>query len=167
MSGDLPQSVATSASARSIPAPVAVRTASLASRRIVATAVAVGAAGVLGLAARLDPSPAGLGTHEQLNLPACGWIVAGDLPCPTCGMTTSFAHAADGDLLGSFLAQPLGFLLALGTAMALLLGVYVAVTGSAVASILPRLWTRGTAWGIGAVLLCSWLFKIVQYKGLL
>ncbi len=165
MSGETPEPAATSVDG--VPSAAAARPQSVTSRRIAAIAVAIGAAGVLGLAARLDPSPTGVGTHEQLNLPTCGWIMAGDLPCPTCGMTTAFAHAADGHLLTSFLTQPLGFLIALGTAMALLIGAYVAVTGSAVASVLPRLWGRWAPWTIGVVLLGSWVYKVVQYKGLL
>ena len=60
----------------------------------------------------------------------CGWITAMNLPCPTCGMTTAFAHAANGDMLASLGTQPLGFVLAIATAMSLLLGTYVAATGS-------------------------------------
>ena len=42
------------------------------------------------IAAALSPSNAGHGTHRQLGLPACGWQTNMGLPCPTCGMTTSF-----------------------------------------------------------------------------
>ena len=83
---------------------------------MVAAAVALAAAGPLVLAAWLEPAAAGLGTHEQLGLPACGWVAAAGIPCPSCGMTTAFAHAARGDLLGSFLVQPAGAILALAAA---------------------------------------------------
>jgi hypothetical protein len=100
-------------------------------------------------------------------MPACGWITLMDLPCPTCGMTTSFAHAADGHLLASFMAQPLGFLLAIATAMALLLGAYVAITGSRVAGQLGRLWVRGSGWALLAIALAAWGYKVLSYKGVL
>ena len=136
-------------------------------RRAAGGGTALGAAGVLGVAAVLDPAGSGLGTHEQLNLPACGWISLMDLPCPTCGMTTAFAHAADGNLLTSFLTQPLGFLLALATAMALLLGLYIAATGSAVAGVLPSLWGRRMPWILLAILIASWGWKVIAYKEML
>ena len=86
----------------------------VATRRLIALAIAAAAASVLGVAAYLEPSPAGLGTHSQLlNLPSCGWIAAMDIPCPTCGMTTAFSHVADGNLLAAVITQPLGALLAM------------------------------------------------------
>src|ERR1051325_190260 len=78
--------------------------------RLLAALVGVGCLGVLLVAAKLDPSPAGHGTHTQFGLPACGWAVVLGHPCPTCGMTTAFAWAVRGRLVASFLAQPMGFL---------------------------------------------------------
>ncbi len=136
-------------------------------RRILGGLVAVGTAGVLSLAAYLEPAGAGLGTHEQLSLPSCGWITLMDLPCPTCGMTTAFAHAANGDVLAGIAAQPLGFLLAIATAMAFLVGTYVASTGSRMAGQLARLWVRGSGWLLIGIALAAWGYKVISYKGLL
>lgn len=36
-------------------------------------------------------------------------------PCPTCGMTTAFAHTVRGHGLRAFWAQPAGFVLAVAT----------------------------------------------------
>ena len=140
---------------------------SAARRRVIGAIVAAVALAVLLVASYLEPSPNGIGTHERFNLPPCGWIVLMDLPCPTCGMTTAFAHAADGHLLRGLLTQPLGFLMALGTAMALLLGAYVAATGSRVASVLTRLWGRRTGWLLAGLVLVSWGYKVLSYKGFL
>jgi hypothetical protein len=90
-----------------------------------------------------------------------------DLPCPTCGMTTAFAHAADGHLLAAFHAQPFGGLVALATAMALLVGVHVALTGSRVERVLKRLWGRRAGWALIAIIIGAWLYKVITYKGLL
>ena len=136
-------------------------------RRLIAVAVTVAAATILGLAAYLEPSPTGLGTHTQLSMPTCGWIVTMDLPCPTCGMTTAFAHAANGNVLGSLAAQPLGALLALGTAMTLLMAGYVAITGSMIGSIVATLWSRRVAWILALVAASAWAYKVLVYKGLL
>jgi hypothetical protein len=136
-------------------------------RRIVGAAIAVPAAAVLFLAAWLTPSSAGLGTHEQMGLPACGWVTLMDIPCPTCGMTTSFSHAADGNLWQSFLTQPVGFVLAMITAMALLCGVYVMFTGSTLLSLVAQRCSARLGWIAGGCLLIAWIYKIVSHKGLL
>jgi hypothetical protein len=129
---------------------------------------ALPALGILLVAAWFEPSPTGLGTHSQSGLmPTCGWIQTMDTPCPTCGMTTAFAHAADGHLLASFLAQPMGCVLAVATAMALLLGMHAALTGSAAVGAMSRLWGRRTGWWLGAFIVIAWVYKIIAYKGLL
>jgi hypothetical protein len=137
-------------------------------RRMIALAVFVMCAAVLGVAAWLTPSESGIGTHRVMNLPPCTWVAMADIPCPTCGMTTAFAHAADGNLVASFLAQPLGCVLAIATAMALLLGLHVALTGSLIGRALGgRLLGRRTGWAIAGAVLAAWGFKILSYKGLL
>jgi hypothetical protein len=47
---------------------------------------------VIATAAFLTPDPAGHGTHVQLGLPPCGFLVVTGFPCPGCGLTTCFAH---------------------------------------------------------------------------
>jgi hypothetical protein len=136
-------------------------------RRVLGLAVSAPAALLLGIAAVLTPSPTGLGTHRQMMLPSCGWVAVLDVPCPTCGMTTAFAHAADGHLISSFLTQPMGFALALATAMALQIGLYIACTGSALGGVFARLLTRRTGWMVGLAFLASWVYKVLSYKGVL
>ena len=73
---------------------------------------AVALVAVLLVARRLDPDPRGFGTHTQLGLPPCAFQAATGRPCPTCGMTTSFARFARGQLADSWRANPAGSLLA-------------------------------------------------------
>ena len=136
-------------------------------RRMIASIVMLCSGAVLGLAAWLTPSPTGIGTHQQLHMPQCGWIALADIPCPTCGMTTAFAHAAHGHLWSSFLAQPLGCALAVSTAMAFLVSTYVTATGSRLGSAFKRLWGRRSGWLLAAVVLVAWGYKIASYKGLI
>jgi len=136
-------------------------------RQILGALIAIGCAAVLGLAAWMSPASDGHGTHEQLNLPPCGWILAADIPCPTCGMTTAFAHAADGNLIQSLLTQPLGAVLALATAMGLFICMYVAATGSRVGNVLAELWTRKVTYAVIAAVLIAWGYKVLSHKGLL
>lgn len=144
-------------------------TAAVASRSVRVTSAIVSAASLslLIVAWILRPSPDGLGTHQQLGLPPCGWIVAADMPCPTCGMTTSFSHAANGDLVSSFVAQPFGMLLALSTAVVAVVGGYTALTGSMLAPFLAGMITPRVGWIAVALLIAAWIWKIVDHRGLL
>lgn len=53
---------------------------------------------VTGLAAVTVPAESGLGTHTQLGLPPCLWSgIFGTDRCPSCGLTTGFAHLVRGN----------------------------------------------------------------------
>jgi hypothetical protein len=65
---------------------------------------------VLTIARVLSPSPNGIGTHRQLGLPPCFFHQWTGLPCPTCGMTTSFAHTVRLHFYEAFITQPFGML---------------------------------------------------------
>jgi hypothetical protein len=68
---------------------------------------------MLMLAMRLQPNPTGLGTHQQLGFPPCTMIVLFNLPCPSCGMTTSWALFVRGAWGASVTTNAGGFLLAI------------------------------------------------------
>lgn len=82
------------------------------SGRIVCVLVAALFAAVLATAASVDPDPRGYGTHQKLGLPPCGFHLMFQVPCPSCGATTSFAHFVRGQWAGSVRANPAAFLLA-------------------------------------------------------
>ena len=63
---------------------------------------------VLALAAWLTPDPAGVGTHIQLGLEPCIMMTWLNLPCPMCGMTTTFSLMAHFRPIDAFLNQPYG-----------------------------------------------------------
>ncbi len=48
------------------------------------------------MAYRLEPDPRGFGTHQRLGLPPCTIRAVFGIPCPSCGMTTSFANITKG-----------------------------------------------------------------------
>lgn len=133
--------------------------------RGVAALVLLICAAVLVRAATLRPDPRGYGTHEQVRWgrvasAPCGWLVVYGYPCPTCGMTTAFAHAVRGRWWRALLAQPAGFVLALGTMVATLLSMVVLFTGRW--PIGPRV-VVSPHWlflGLLVLLIGSWAFKL-------
>jgi Protein of unknown function (DUF2752) len=53
-----------------------------------------------------------LGTHQQLGLPPCSFKTLAGVPCPSCGMTTSFTLLMCGDVWNSLKANFAGTMLA-------------------------------------------------------
>lgn len=135
------------------------------SERIWASLTAVAALGVLSLAAWLSPASEGHGTHEQLGLSSCVWVATMERPCPTCGMTTSFAHAANADLASSFLSQPFGASLAILTSIGFWIALHVALTGSTALRFCLGLLSGKLAFGAVGALLAAWAYKIVTWPG--
>jgi hypothetical protein len=80
--------------------------------------IALGLLLVFGIAAWLRPyqddgTPRTMETHLQLGLFPCHFKTLTGLPCPSCGMTTSFALLIHGDPWNSLRANWVGTLLAL------------------------------------------------------
>lgn len=133
------------------------------------TCAVLAAAGlaVLGVAAWLDPSPDGVGTHRALGLAPCGWMVSMNLPCPSCGMTTAFSHAAHGSFLRSAFVQPMGFVLAIGTAAGAVTCLHTALTGSRLAHVLGSRITARALLALGILALLAWGWKVALVRGAL
>lgn len=129
--------------------------------RFWATLVLAAALAPLALAAWLRPDPRGYGTHRQLGTGPCGMLIVTGYPCPTCGMTTAFAHTVRGQWLRAAWVQPAGFVMALGVAATAVGAGWIVVRGR-----LPHRWP---AWvtpfrlylALLVLLLGSWGFKIV------
>ncbi|MFG0306814.1 MAG: DUF2752 domain-containing protein [Phycisphaerales bacterium JB040] len=121
--------------------------------------------GILGTAAWLRPDENGHGTHEQLMLPRCGWVNLFDKPCPTCGMTTSFSHAAQGDLAQAAITQPLGAVLSVLTAMLVWGGLHATLTGARIGGFATRLVNRWTLTCALVLMLAAWVYKLLTWSG--
>ena len=73
---------------------------------------------LLATAEWLKPSPLRHGTHQQLGLPPCTFLALFGRPCPTCGMTTAWAHLVRGQVIGALRVNVGGTLLAVVAAIA-------------------------------------------------
>jgi len=132
-----------------------------------AIATALGILAVLILAAILTPDERGVGTHQQLGLPPCMTETVLGIPCPFCGMTTSFSHMAHGQVSQAITVQPagaLGFVLSAALALGLLAAV---ATGRA-----PTIWiaVRRSPWLYatgGFIIFAAWIYKILAHTGVL
>ncbi len=80
--------------------------------RAALAALALANLAVLVVALRLEPDPRGHGTHEQIGLGPCAFLATTGRPCPSCGMTTSFAWFVRGRPDRSWGANPAGALIA-------------------------------------------------------
>lgn len=133
--------------------------------RLAFGAIALGAAAVLVVARLLAPSSGGVGTHRALGLPPCGFLVWTGVPCPSCGLTTAFAHLAHLELGPALRAHPLGlplFVLALALVP---LSVRAIVRGDALLPTIDRLAADRIALGLTLALLFTWLARLVPRLG--
>jgi hypothetical protein len=118
------------------------------------------------IARLLRPSADGVGTHRQLGLPPCAFLHFTGVPCPSCGLTTSVAHAARLHFYESIATQPFGLVIFISAALCIPLSIV--------------LWRRRVPWSrlkrsLGgnlviyltiALFILSWLYKIAAMKGL-
>lgn len=136
------------------------------SNRLTGLLVALGASVPLSVAAWLTPASQGVGTHKQLGLPPCRFLETSGIPCPTCGMTTAFALAADGRFLDAVIAQPMGAAMALALAAILLIGLWGLLAGADVRRLLTPLLRMSVLIALTGLGLIAWLYSIAHYKGL-
>lgn len=115
----------------------------------------------------MTPSAEGHGTHRQLGLPPCGFVVAFNKPCMTCGMTTAVSEAANGRVLKAAVTQPMGLVVALMAAAGVWIAGHTALTGSRLLPWTVRFLTRPRIlWVIVAAVLLSWAYKLAVWPGI-
>jgi len=128
--------------------------------RMLALGIALGCLSVLVVATRLNPSGNGIGSHRQLGLQPCQFELRTGLPCPTCGMTTSFAHFVRGQVVASFYVQPMGAVLALIATMVFWSALYIAISGRPAYRLLNLLPGRYYLWPLLIFGVLAWAWKI-------
>jgi hypothetical protein len=136
------------------------RTGGSAVDRVIWAAIATASLLVLVAARLLTPSPDGVGTHVTLGLPPCGFLLWSSLPCPACGLTTSFAHLARAELAPALTANPLGLPLFALTATLLPLATAHSYQGTSFVREVERLRADRAALLLVLTLLLTWTARL-------
>ena len=129
-------------------------------QRIMAAGVAGACLSVMIIATRLTPSPTGIGTHTELGMQPCAFEARTGVPCPTCGMTTSFSWLARGNVAASFYIQPMGAVLGILTVVCFWMSLYAASTGRPVYRLLLFIPARYYVLPLIAWAVFAWGWKI-------
>ena len=129
--------------------------------------MAIGCFALLFTAARLTPSPDGVGSHTELGLARCQWLEHTGIPCPSCGMTTSWTWFVRGNLAASIYLQPMGTVLAIIASCCVWAGFYIALTGRPIYRLLNVLPGRYYFLPLVALAIVAWGWKIfIHLKGI-
>lgn len=131
--------------------------------RLYAAGVLAGVVAIFAVAAHLNPNGLSQGVHEQLGLPPCGFVVMAGLPCPTCGMTTSFAHTIRGHVGQAVHAQFAGFVLAAFTLAAGVFAAYAIVSGRRPAVNWYKINPMHVVWVCCGLFVAAWGVKILFF----
>jgi hypothetical protein len=95
-----------------------------------------------------------------LGLPPCGFLEWSGLPCPACGLTTSFAHLARAHFGEALAANPMGLPLFAVTAALLPFSVYQARQGTNLLQALERARADRAALLVVLALLVTWAARL-------
>jgi hypothetical protein len=129
--------------------------------------LAAGCLSLLVTAAALQPSPEGVATHTNLGFARCTFLDRTGLPCPSCGMTTSFAWFVRGNVLASLYVQPMGFVLACLTAITFWVALYLAITGKPALRLLSRTPAQYYLLPLLGFAIVAWAWKIfIHVRGI-
>ncbi|GBD35750.1 hypothetical protein HRbin36_00865 [bacterium HR36] len=120
---------------------------------------------VLGIARWLNPyeangRPRQYGTHEQLGLPPCAFQRSTGIPCPTCGLTTSFSLCLHGDWWAAWQANPAGPVMVSATALSSVWFLAAGLTGRRLSLPTWHWLTTLAAYGLLLLVLGSWTARL-------
>jgi hypothetical protein len=128
--------------------------------RLLALAVSLLCLTPLVIASQLRPSPDGYGSHTAMGLAPCQFMRTTGLPCPSCGMTTSWTWFVRGNLAASLYVQPMGTVLAVLVACCFWAAMYVAATGRPVYRLLEVIPSRYYVVPLLTFAILAWGWKI-------
>ncbi|MDH4282303.1 MAG: DUF2752 domain-containing protein [Myxococcales bacterium] len=129
-------------------------------QRLLWWGVAGGCLIALAGAAALEPDVRGYGTHTQLGLPPCGFLLLTGSPCPGCGLTTAFAHAIRGQWLLAAGANPLGLVLFVVVCCCVPMSVTAALRGWSVDAVIQRFALSRWALAVAGCAVVVWVVRL-------
>ena len=113
------------------------------------------------LAWNLEPDPRGFGTHQSLGLPPCTFRALFGIPCPGCGMTTSFSHLVRGNVAQASRANFAGVVLALVCAVQIPWCWWSAARGHLAGVAEPSRWLLVLVSVLGAICVLNWILRLI------
>lgn len=133
----------------------------------VAVGLLAAACSVLAVALWLKPAACGYGTHTQLGLPPCNFLRVTHLPCPSCGLTTSFAYAVRFQFWKAFLANPFGLFAFFGTVSLIPSSIFLLWRRMSFRRITESVHFSKALYAATALYFLSWIFKVaeIQFAG--
>ncbi len=116
---------------------------------------------VLVTARLLNPAASGVGTHEQLGLPPCSFHAMTGHGCAGCGLTTSFAHIARGQIGAAIDANPAALLLFALTSISIPFLLYRAARPVPLERYIESFWTVLALGLLVLSIFLTWLLRLV------
>ncbi len=129
------------------------------SQRLLWLSVVAGSLAVLAVAAGIEPDLRGYGSHTQLGLPPCGFLLLTGAPCPGCGLTTAFAHGIRGQWAMAASANPLGLALFLIVCACIPLGVTAALRSWSLGDVIDRFSLNRWALAVAGCAIVVWALR--------
>lgn len=114
------------------------------------------------LALLVNPDPRGFGTHQQYGLPPCTFRLLFGIHCPSCGMTTCFAHFVRGQFAPAVQANLAGFVLATTCALMIPWCLFSAMIGRTWMVSDPVTAGGGLVIGLSVLTVALWAVRIWQ-----
>lgn len=127
--------------------------------RILWVGLLIGVLAAFAVSLAMTPAPEGFGTHQQLGLPPCSVRVWWGVPCPACGMTTSWSLFVRGWWGRSIVVNAGGWMLA---GLATVVGCVAAgVVWSGRGPSRRMVWCGVVwAWGALGVAILQWAWRV-------
>jgi hypothetical protein len=136
----------------------------------------VGFVTVFSIARQLSPDARGFGTHEQIpliggSLPPCGFVtwsqatLGKPYPCPSCGFTTTFAHAMHGHFWAAIVNQPFGFVVFAVFALLVPVSIFAAFFAVSPLRATDHWRWRWILGPLAVLWLLAWIYKIRMMTG--
>ncbi len=129
------------------------------SPRLIWLGIVAGSIAVLAVALAIEPDVRGYGTHTQLGLPPCGFLLLTGSPCPGCGLTTAFAHGIRGHWSMAASANPLGLALFFVVSACIPLGLAAALRSWSIGEVVDRFGLNRWALAVAGCAIVVWAVR--------